>query len=74
MIFQYHALFVIFEKAAKFEIVVLLQIIGGAIICFAVCYQERQRSVCTSAQSDQRHYYKLLRWHNDYFIDMFAIG
>ena len=28
---KYHALFVIFEKAAKFEIVCLLQIINGAL-------------------------------------------
>ena len=28
---KYHALFVIFEKAAKFEICHLLQIIGGAL-------------------------------------------
>ena len=29
---KYHALFVIFEKAAKFEICLLLQIIGGALM------------------------------------------
>ena len=28
---KYHALLVIFEKAAKFEICLLLQIIGGAL-------------------------------------------
>ena len=28
---KYHALFVIFEKAAKFENVCLLQIMGGAL-------------------------------------------
>ena len=28
---KYHALFVIFEKAAKFEIVICCKIIGGAL-------------------------------------------
>ena len=31
ILMKYHALFVIFEKAAKFEICRLLQIIGGAL-------------------------------------------
>ena len=31
ILMKYHTLFVIFEKAAKFEICRLLQIIGGAL-------------------------------------------
>ena len=31
IIMKHHVLFVIFEKGAKFKIVVLLQIIGGAL-------------------------------------------
>ena len=31
ILMKYHALFVIFEKTAKFEICSLLQIIGGAL-------------------------------------------
>ena len=31
---------------------------------FAICEQQRRRSACVSAQSDQRLCYSLLRWYN----------
>ena len=33
---------------------------------FAICEQQRRRSVCTSTQSDQRLYYSLPRSYNTY--------